>query len=153
MASYTAHVWVILDCQNSPQQSESTYNPKMLNSLSFSLNNFWAFVPLFLIGQQKDLIGNGGEREGMTCSKGLQGGIKPVVAAAGTQPPYMRRPLNQRSYQTTQNYLFTASDQPKPKTHRSVFNAHQVIFKYFLTLTLFLDSSAICLFDFEIPNF
>ncbi len=41
----------------------------------------------------------GREREGMSCSKELQGGIKPGDAAVGAQPLYMGQPLHQLSYQ------------------------------------------------------
>ncbi len=51
-----------------------------------------------MIGQLKDWTGNGGDREGMTCSTGPQGGIEPTVGAARTQPLYMRRPLYLVSY-------------------------------------------------------
>ncbi len=39
------------------------------------------------------------ERERMTYSKGSQGEIEPLVAAAGTQPVNMGRLLYQLSYQ------------------------------------------------------
>ncbi len=43
-------------------------------------------------GQLKNLTGNGGEIEGMTCSKEPQGGIEPEATAVRTQPLYMRAP-------------------------------------------------------------
>ncbi len=52
---------------------------------------------LFSVGQLKDWRGNGEVREGITCSKGPQGGIKPGEAVARTQPLYMGHQLSQLS--------------------------------------------------------
>ncbi len=55
---------------------------------------YWAFLAI-LIGQLKNWTGNGGEKEGVTCRKWLQGGIEPRAAEASvhgslappTEPP------------------------------------------------------------------
>ncbi len=51
------------------------------------------------MGQLENWTGNGGEREGVTCSEGPQGGIKPPAAAVVTQALYMGYLLDQLSYQ------------------------------------------------------
>ncbi len=48
--------------------------------------SFLAFRAFILMGQLKDWTGNGEEKEGMTSSKGPQGGIEPSARAARTQP-------------------------------------------------------------------
>ncbi len=51
------------------------------------------------------------EREGITCSKGPQGGIEPGNLAARTQPLYMGRPLYRPSYQGAQRPPFLKTHQ------------------------------------------
>ncbi len=58
-------------------------------------------MPLLMGQLKEDWIGNGDEIEGMTSSKGPQGGIEPRFAAARTQPLCIGRPLHQLSYQGT----------------------------------------------------
>ncbi len=59
---------------------------------------FWDFVPLFLIEHLKNWKGNGGEREGLTCSKEPQGEITLRDAAGSFYPCEeinMRSPFEQ----------------------------------------------------------
>ncbi len=69
---------------------------------------FGDFFESLLIGQLKDWTDNKEKerdrervREGITCSKGQQGGIKPMVTAARTQPLHKKGPLYQLRHQRT----------------------------------------------------
>ena len=46
------------------------------------------------------------EREGKTCTKGPQGGVKPTAAAEDSQTQYMEWTLHQLSHQAIEEKLF-----------------------------------------------